>query len=67
MALGRREEGQGALRDALTVVRQEGAGDDLLLALEAVLRHGSGEDLDALCEERTAIARRLGVRRPAPC
>jgi len=66
VALGRRAEGHEALRAALTAVRDEGAGDDLLLALEAVLRHGAREDLDALRTERAEIAQRLGVRRPAP-
>jgi hypothetical protein len=67
MSLGRDEEGRQALRDALSAVRGEGAGDDLLLALEAVLRHDAAEDLDALCAERNDIAQALGVRRPAPC
>jgi hypothetical protein len=66
LALGRDEEGLQSLREALAAVRSEGPGDDLLLALEAVLRHGAAEDLDALRAERAEIAQRLGVRRPAP-
>ena len=69
VGVGQQDEGRQVLRDALDSTRADGAGDDLVVALDAVLEHGAErtpEERVLWRQERGDLAAALGVRRPAP-